>query len=144
MILGFAEGFPTMLKGEIAMVFLIRRHYSVSCRMQEFENANVNNNTCAYYLVIFVSFPLSYIFFSSSKCSLKFTTLRMIVQLQLQMASRKMMNFNLRLKCWISLKPRLFSLNGDLSMTSDVYFITFRELANSLHVYFNNFIYSMD
>jgi hypothetical protein len=52
MILGFAEGFPTMLKGEIAMVFLIRRHYSVSCRMQEFENANVNNNTCAYYLLI--------------------------------------------------------------------------------------------
>jgi hypothetical protein len=43
MILGFAEGFPTMLKGEIAMVFLIQRYYSVSWRMQQFENAHVNN-----------------------------------------------------------------------------------------------------
>jgi len=63
MILGFAEGFPTMLKGEIAMVFLIQKHFSVSWRMQQFENALVNNNTCACYLVIFVSFSLSYIFF---------------------------------------------------------------------------------
>jgi len=67
MILGFAEGFPTMLKGEIAMVFLIKRHYSVSWRMQQFKNAHVNNNTCAYYLVIFVSFSFSLTFFFQFK-----------------------------------------------------------------------------
>jgi len=39
---------------------------------------------------------------------------RTIVQLQLLMAFQKMMNFNLRLKCWIFLKPRLVSLNDCL------------------------------
>lgn len=70
----------------------------------------------------FFLFSYSFLFFSS-KCSLKSTMLRTIVQLQLQMTFQKMMNFNLRLKCWIFLKPRLVSLNDVLSMNStDVYF----------------------
>ena len=72
---------------------------------------------CKHLLLSLIPLPR---FFYSSKWSQKYTMRRMIVRLQLQIASQKMLTFNLRLRCWISLKPRLVWCG--LSMRCCIYF----------------------
>ena len=108
-------------------------HFQRECNYSNMHMSIIMEALFSFLIFVPFCFSLTISFFSS-KCNQKFTMPRTIVQLQLLMAFQKMMNFNLRLKCWIFLKPRLVSLNDCLSNVKAL-------LANSLLIYFSNFIY---